>query len=500
MWEYLVQGFRVSSTPENLFFCFLGSVIGTLVGVLPGIGPLGAMAILIPVTFTVTPVGSIIMLAAIYYGAMYGGSTTSILLNIPGEAASVVTCFDGHQMALQGRAGPALGIAAFGSLIAGVIATIGMLIVTGPLSLLALSFGPPEYFALMCLGMSLVIYLSQKSVEKAVMSGLIGLIISWVGMDMISGTDRFTFGMNELNDGVGVVPLIMGLFGISEILITIEGSLKREIIKTTLKNFLPNLKDWKESFWPIIRGSFLGFFLGILPGGGGIIASFASYGMEKRLSKHPERFGTGEIAGVAGPESSNNSAVQAGFVPLLALGIPPNAVIAVVFSTFIMHGIQPGPLLLTEHPEIFWGVIVSMLFGNAMLLILNLPLIGVWVQVLRIPLRILSPLIIIFCVIGTYSVNSSILDLKILCGFGIVGYLMRKLRYELAPMCLAFILGPLLENNMRQSLLISQGNLAIFVVRPISATCLGITFLLYASNFVPFIKRRVRKLEDLEIT
>ncbi len=480
--------------------CFLGVLVGTLIGVLPGIGPVGAMAILIPITFKVTPVGSVIMLAGIYYGAMYGGSTTSILLNIPGEAASVVTCLDGHQMALKGRAGPALGIAAFGSLIAGILATFWIMLIAEPLASVALSFGPPEYFALMCLGLTLVIYLAQKSVEKAVISGLIGLILSWVGMDFVTGTARFTLGIMELNDGLGMISIFMGLFGIAEIFISVEEIVKTEVIKAKVKDLLPNLRDWKDSFWPIIRGSILGFLLGILPGGGAVISTFASYGMEKRISKHPERFGKGEIVGVAGPESANNAAAQGGFIPLLSLGIPPNAVIAMVFAALIIHGVQPGPLLIKEHPDIFWGIIASMLVGNIFLLILNLPLIGIWVKVLKIPQRILFPLILIFCIIGAYSVNFSILDLNLMLGFGVMGYLMRKFEYEPAPLCLAFILGPRLEMSMQQSLTMSQGSFTIFMARPIAATCLGIAFLLFASNLIPFIKRRLKKLEDLEIT
>lgn len=500
MWESIVHGFQVSSTPDNLFFCFAGVLIGTLIGVLPGIGPIGTMAILLPVTFKMTPVGTFIMLAGVYYGAMYGGSTTSILVNIPGEAASIVTCLDGYQMARQGRAGPALGIAAFGSFIAGTFSVIGIMILAKPLAQAALSFGPPEYFALMCLGLTLVIYLAQKSVEKAVMTALIGLILSWVGMDLFTGVARLTFGINELNDGVGLIPLVMGLFGISEVFVNMEEDLKRDILKTKIKNLLPNLMDWKESFWPIVRGSFLGFFLGILPGGGAIISSFSSYALEKRLSKHPERFGKGEIAGVAGPESANNAAVGGAFIPLLSLGIPPNMVIAMLFSALLIHGVRPGPLLITEHPELFWGIIGSMYIGNAMLLILNLPLIWIWVKVLKIPHWILFPLILLFCIVGAYSVNSSILDLKLMLGFGILGYLMRKFEFEPAPLCLAFILGPLLEKNMRQSLIISQGSFMTFVMRPISAVCLGVTFLLFLSTFFPSIKRRLKKLEDLEIT
>ena len=498
MWTSLIHGFYISTIPENLFLCFVGALIGTLVGVLPGIGPLGAMAILFPITFKLAPVGTVIMLAGLYYGAMYGGSTTSILVNIPGESASVVTCLDGYQMALQGRAGPALGIAAFGSFIAGTFSIIGMMILATPLASVALSFGPPEYFALMCLGITMVVYLAQKSVEKAVITALIGLILSWVGMDLFTGISRFTFRMNELNDGIGIVPIAMGLFGVSEILINIEEDLRREILKTKVKNLFPNIQDWKKSSWPIIRGSILGFFLGILPGGGAVISSFMSYVVEKRLSKHPERFGKGEIAGVAGPEAANNSAVGGSFIPLFALGIPPNAAVAMLFAGLLIHGIQPGPFLIKEHADIFWGVIASMYIGNVMLVVLNLPLIWIWVKVLEIPHRILFPLILIFCIIGAYSINSSTLDLKIMLGFGIVGYIMRKFEYEPAPLLLAFVLGPIMEKNLRQTMIISQGSFIIFMERPIAVICFAITFLLFASIFIPSIKHRLKKLEALE--
>ena len=500
MLESVLYALQVSLTRDNLFFCFLGVFIGTLIGVLPGIGPIGAMAILLPATFGMTTVGTVIMLGGIYYGAMYGGSTTAILVNIPGEAASVVTTLDGYQMALHGRAGPALGIAAIGSFIAGTISVIGIMILAKPLAMAALSFGPPEYFSLMCLGVTLVVYLAQKSMERAVMAALMGVLLSGVGMDMFTGLSRMTFGINELNDGLGLIPLVMGLFGISEVLTNMEGELRQEIVKTKIRDLFPNLRDWKESGGPIIRGSLLGFFVGILPGGGAIISSFLSYGLEKRLSKRPEQFGKGAIAGVAGPESANNAAVGGAFIPLLSLGIPANAVIAMLYSALIIHGIRPGPFLINEQPEVFWGVIGSMYIGNAMLLVLNLPLIWVWVQVLRVPYVILFPLILLFCIIGTYSVNSSILDLKLMLGFGVFGYLLRKFGFEIAPLCLAFILGPLLERNLRQSLIISQGSFGIFMDRPIAVICLSITLLLFLSTLVPSIKKRLKKLEDLEVT
>ena len=495
MWSDILYGFQVALTPGNLLFCFIGTLIGTLVGVLPGIGPIGAMAILLPVSFSLAPLGSFIMLAGIYYGAMYGGSTTSILVNIPGEAASVVTCLDGYQMARQGRAGPALGIAAFGSFIAGTLSIVGLMFLARPLSSVALKFGPPEYFALMCLGLFLVIYMAQKSFEKALMAGLAGLLLSWVGMDSTTGVARFTFGVNELNDGIGIVPIVMGLFGIAEVLANVEEEVRQEVLSTKLKNLLPSLEDWKKSILPIFRGSFLGFFLGILPGGGAIISSFTSYTVEKRLSRHPERFGTGEIAGVAGPEAANNAAVGGAFIPLLSLGIPPNAVIAVLFSALLIHGVRPGPLLISEHPDIFWGIMASMYAGNFFLLLLNLPAIGLWVKVLQIPYRVLAPLILLFCVIGAYSVSSSILDLKLMLGFGLLGYVMRKLDYEPAPLVLAFILGPIMETSLQQSLIISQGNFMIFVTRPITAACLGITLLLFLSTFLPPVVRELTKIK-----
>jgi len=495
MWTEILYGFQVALTPENLFFCFIGTLIGTLVGVLPGIGPIGAMAILLPVSFSLAPLGSFIMLAGIYYGAMYGGSTTSILVNIPGEAASVVTCLDGYQMARKGRAGPALGIAAFGSFIAGTLSIVGLMFLARPLSSVALKFGPPEYFALMSLGLFLVVYMAHKSFEKAIMAGLAGLLLSWVGMDSTTGVARFTFGINELNDGIGVVPLVMGLFGVAEVLLNVEQEIRQEVLKEKIKNLLPSRDDWKQSILPIFRGSFLGFFLGILPGGGTILSSFASYSVEKRLSRHPERFGSGEIAGVAGPEAANNSAVGGAFIPLLSLGIPPNAVIAVLFSALLIHGVRPGPLLITEHADIFWGIMASMYAGNFFLLLLNLPAIGLWVKVLQIPYRILAPLILLFCLIGAYSINSSTLDLKLMLAFGLLGYVMRKLDYEPAPLVLAFILGPLLEASLQQSLIISQGSFLIFVTRPISAVCFGITLLLFLSTFVRPVVRRLKKIK-----
>jgi putative tricarboxylic transport membrane protein len=470
--NYIFFGIQVALQPINLFYCFIGVFIGTLIGVLPGIGPVGAMSLLLPVTFRISPVGAIIMLAGIYYGAQYGGSTTSILVNIPGEASSVITCLDGYQMARKGRAGPALGIAAIGSFIAGTIAIIGLMFVAAPLAKAALSFGPPEYFALMCVGLVILTFLAQGSMYKALMMAVLGLLLGFVGLDLFTAIPRFTFGINELMDGVGIVPLVMGLFGISEILINIEQPLKREIYETKIKGLLPTLQDWVVAKWAILRGTLIGFFLGILPGGGAVLASFVSYGIEKRFSKYPEKFGTGVIEGVAAPESANNAAAQASFIPLLSLGIPPNVVMAVLFGGLLIHGIQPGPLLIQKHPDLFWGVVMSMYMGNAMLLALNLPLIGMWVKVLKVPYTILFPLILLFCLIGVYSLNNSVFEIYLMILFGIVGYLMQKFGFEPAPLALAYVLSPMLETALRQSLSISGGSFIIFFTRPISLICI----------------------------
>jgi putative tricarboxylic transport membrane protein len=500
MWENLILGFSVCLHPINLLYCFMGVLIGTLIGVLPGLGPGATIALLFPVTLGMSPASSIILLAGIFYGAQYGGSTTSILVNIPGEAASVVTCLDGHQMALKGRAGPALGIAALGSFIAGTFSIIGLMILAVPLSNFALRFGPPEYFGLICLGMVLIVYLTQKSVEKALISGLLGIFISLIGIDQISSAQRFTFGLAELFDGISMVPLVMGLFGLGEVFLSLEEEIAKISVITHVKNLLPNIQDWKDSTWPIIRGSILGFVLGVLPGGGPTLSSFASYGIEKRLSKRPGLFGHGAIEGVAGPESANNSATGGSFVPLLTLGIPTNVVMALLFAALMVHGVQPGPLLIKQHPDTFWGLITSMYIGNGMLVLLNLPLIPIWVRFLKIPYRILFPLIIMFCLIGAYSERGLVFDVFLMVLFGVVGYLMRKFEYEPAPLVLGFILGDLLEENLRRSLIMSDGSFLIFFRRPISATFLVLTVLILISNSIPFLKKHLKKLEKLEIT
>jgi putative tricarboxylic transport membrane protein len=493
--QNLFQGFSTGLQPVNLLFCFLGVLIGTLVGVLPGLGPMGAIAILLPATFHMPPVTAMIMLAGIYYGSMYGGSTTSILVNIPGEAASVVTCLDGHEMAKQGRAGAALGMAAFGSFIAGTLGLIGLMLFAAPLSRFGLTFGPPEYFGVILLGLVLVVYLSHGSIIRSLIMAGVGLILSCVGIDRISGSSRMTFDMLELWNGIDMVSLGMGLFGISEILITLEESVNPEILKTKIKNLLPTLSDWRQSRGPIFRGSLLGFFLGILPGGGAVIGSFLSYGMEKRLSKTPERFGKGAIEGLAGPESANNAATSGAFVPFLTLGIPPNVVMALFFGALLIHGIRPGPFLISNHPELFWGLISSMYIGNVMLLILNLPLIPLWVQVLKVPYRILFPLILLLCIIGSFSVNNSGFDVLVMVIFGVVGYLFRKFGYECAPLILAFVLGPLLELNFRQALLGSQGSFSIFFTRPIAAGAILVAMILFVTAFIPYFKKDGRKAQ-----
>lgn len=493
----LYLGFQVALTPVNLLFCCIGVLLGTLVGVLPGIGPVGAMALLLPATFGLSIHSSLIMLAGIYYGCMYGGSTTSILVNIPGEAASVVTCIDGYQMARHGRAGPALGISAIGSFVGGTLSIIGLMLIARPLANAALGFGPPEYFALMCAGLIILTYLTQGSMVRALMMALVGILLGTIGLDMIVGLPRFTFGVNQLTDGIGIIPLVMGLFGVSEVFTNIEAAIKREVLQTEIKHIWPSLADYAQAKWAMIRGSVFGFFLGILPGGGAILASFLSYAMEKKLAKEPDRFGKGAIEGVAGPETANNAAAGGSMIPLLALGIPPNVVMAMLFSAFIIHGVQPGPMLMRNSPDIFWGLIASMYVGNLMLVLLNLPLIGIWVQLLKIPYRILMPLILLFCLIGAYSVNNSTFDVSLMIFFGAVGYLMRKFGYEAAPLVLAFVMGPLLEQNLRQSLLMSGGSFTIFVTRPISGVTLVIVFLLLLSNMIPFMKKRREKVEEV---
>lgn len=485
----IISGFQIAFQPGNFLYCFIGVFIGTLIGVLPGIGPGGTIAILLPITFGISPVSAIIMLSGIYYGAMYGGSTTAILVNIPGESSSVVTCLDGYQMAKKGRAGPALGISAFGSFIGATFCVIILMFLVYPLAQAALRFGPPEYFSLMCLGLTLVTYLATGSFIKAVLMALFGLLLSTVGIDIISGIPRFYYGSATLLDGIGIVPLSMGFFGINEVLTNIEAPVERVIFKTKIGSLLPNLEDWKRSTWPIIRGTLLGFPLGVLPGGGGTIASFVSYSLEKRVSKHPEEFGKGAIEGVAGPETANNAGAVGAYVPLFALGIPPNVVLAILVGAFMMHGLTPGPRIIIDHPEIFWGTVASMYLGNIMLLALNLPLIGIWVKILKVPYRVLMPLIILCCIVGVYSVNYNIWDIVIMVICGFIGYILTKFGYEGAPLMLAYVLGPMMEQAFRQSLIISKGSFSIFLVRPISVACLILGAFLIISSGLSYYRK-----------
>lgn len=468
----LAQGFSVALTPVNLLYAAIGAILGTAIGVLPGLGPPATIALLLPATYKVEATSAVIMLAGIFYGAMYGGSTTSILLNIPGEAASVVTCLDGYKMARQGRAGAALGISAIGSFVAGTLGIVGLSLLAPPLAAYALKFGPPEYFALILLGLMMAVYLSEGSVLKGLMMGTLGLLLGTVGLDPVLGAERFTFGVSKLTDGFDFVVVAMGLFGIAEVLSNIEAREVRDIFRTALKHLLPTRADWRRCWPSVARGSLLGFFIGVLPGGGAIISSFMAYAVEKRLSKHPEQFGEGAIEGVAAPEAANNAAATSSFIPLLTLGIPGNASIAMIFVALMIHGIRPGPLLLQQHPDLFWGAVASMYIGNAILLALNLPLIGVWVQLLRVPYRFLAAGVLVICIVGAYSVNNSAFDVGTMVAFGAVGYLLRKRGFPAAPLILAMILGPQLERTLQQSLIAAGGDAWVFVQRPVSATLL----------------------------
>ena len=493
VFQNILTGFTIAVTPMNLLLCLAGCFVGTLIGVLPGIGPAATIALLLPVTFTIPPASAIIMLSGIFYGAMYGGSTTAILVNIPGEAASAITCIDGYQMARQGRAGPALGISAFGSFIAGTVGVILLMLIAPPVAELALKFGPPEIFAVMVLGLTILSYLSSGSLLKAFIIAIIGLFIGMIGID-IAGIYRFTFGIPDFYDGIGLVPVLMGLFGVAEVLLNLEQIITRNVFDTKVRGLLPNREDWKRSLMPIVRGTGIGFLLGVIPGPSNTISSFVSYAVEKRLSSHPEQFGKGAIEGVAGPESANNSACAGNFIPVLTLGIPTSAVMAVIVGAFIIHGVTPGPLLIKNNPDIFWGTIASMYIGNFMLLVLNLPLIGIWVKVLKIPYGILFPLILLFCFVGAYANNNSLVDLNVMVFFGLVGYIMKKTGFEPAPLVMAYILCPFLEEAFRQSLIKSHGDFSIFIKRPISATILGIAFLFIILNVFTGMKQQRKKL------
>jgi putative tricarboxylic transport membrane protein len=482
-------GFATALSPTNLFLCFVGVMVGTLIGVLPGIGPIATIAMLMPLTFKVDPTGALIMLAGIYYGAQYGGSTTAILVNIPGEATSVVTTLDGHAMARKGQAGIALGIAAIASFFAGTVATLIIAAIGAPMAKLALLFGPAEYFGLMVLGLGLAIVLARGSVLKACIMVVFGLLLATVGQDLETGQERLTLGFDDLADGIDFAVLAMGVFGIAEILRNLESPEARNVVRGHIGRLLPSLADLRRSFWPIVRATGLGSALGILPGNGAVLAPFASYTLEKKLAKDPSRFGKGAIEGVAGPEAANNAGAQTAFIPLLTLGIPPNAVMALMVGAMTIHGVIPGPLVMTKAPSLFWGMIASMWIGNLMLLIINLPLIGLWVRLLKVPYRLLFIMILLFCCIGIYSINNNPSDVYFTAFFGLVGYVLIKLGLEPAPMLLGFVLGRLMEEKLRQALALSEGSFMTFVERPVSAALLLLALAVLVIAVLPAVRK-----------
>ena len=496
----LLQGTLTAAAPLNLVYGFAGVLLGTLVGVLPGLGPAGAIALLLPLALHAPPLAYLIMLFGITYGAQYGGSTTSILVNIPGEASSVITCLDGYAMARQGRAGPALGIAAFGSFIGGTLAIFGLAFLAPALAELGLHFGPPEYAALMLFGLTALVYLAHGPMDKALLMALFGSLLASVGLDPLTGTPRFTFNVLVLRDGVGLTPVVIGLFGVAEVLLNLEAK-AGEVFQNRVRGLLPTKQDWRDSTGPIARGTLLGFLIGAIPGLNVVIATFASYAIEKKLSKHPEKFGKGAIEGVAGPETANNAASCSGWIPLLSLGLPTGSVTSLIFGALMIHGLAPGPLFIKNSPEVFWGLLGSMYIGNIMLVILNLPLIGVWIRVLRLPYFFLFPLIILFSIIGAYTVSGNIGDVIIMIIFALVGFLMRKFTYEPAPMVLGLVLGPLLETAVRRSLIMSRGSFMVFLNRPIAATFMALALFMLLS---PLLTRRrlgheiIEKLEGNE--
>ncbi len=486
----LMLGFSVVLTPSILVYAFAGCIIGTLVGMMPGLGPLAGISLLLPATFGLNPIIAIVLLSGVYYGAMYGGSTTSILMRIPGEAASVMTCIDGYAMTQNGRAGPALAIAAIGSFFAGTVGVVGLMLLAPTLAEFALRFGPPEYTALLMMGLFILAYMSGGSMLKTLAMAGLGLIIGMIGIDIMSGYTRFSFGLVELGDGVGIVPVAVGLFGISEILLTAGQGEMPKVQKPRLRDLIPSREEFRLSVGPIGRGSLLGFLIGIIPGSAHIISSFVSYGIERRMSKHPERFGKGAIEGVAGPESANNAAATGAFVPMLALGIPTSPVTAVMIAAIMVHGISPGPMLIQEQPELFWGFVASMYVGNVVLLILNLPMVGIFVNLLRIPYGYLYPCVLAFCILGTYSVSNSMIDVWIMLAMGGVGYVLRKFDFDLAPVALGLVLAPMLELSLRQSLAMSAGDYGIFLERPIASTMFGLGALLFLFSLKPLITKK----------
>ncbi len=484
------QGAISLPLPVNILLCFVGCLVGTLVGVLPGVGPIATIAMLLPITFGLDPVGALIMLAGIYYGAQYGGSTTAILVNIPGEATSVVTTLDGHQMAKQGRAGVALGTAALGSFFAGTVATMVIAALGAPLTKLALLFGPAEYFSLMVMGLCFAVVLARGSILKAFCMIMLGLLLSTVGTDLETGQERMTFGFAPLADGIDFAVLAMGVFGFAEVLRNLENPEARDVVRTKIGRLLPSWDDIKQSIKPVLRGTSVGAILGILPGNGAVLGPFASYTLEKKIAKDPSRFGRGAIEGVAGPESANNAGAQTAFIPLLTLGIPPNAVMALMVGAMTIHGIIPGPQVMTKNPDLFWGMIASMWIGNLMLLIINLPLVGLWVRLLRVPYRLMFPAILIFCCIGIYSVNNQPVDVMFTAMFGLFGYILIKLGFEPAPMLLGFVLGKLMEEKLRQALIISRGSFITFVERPISAGLLVVSVIVLVVALLPAMSKK----------
>ena len=486
---HLGLGFATALSPTNLFLCFTGCLVGTLIGVLPGVGPIATIAMLMPLTFKVDPTGALIMLAGIYYGAQYGGSTTAILINIPGEATSVVTALDGHMMARNGQAGVALGMAAIGSFVAGTVATLVIAAIGAPLTRLALLFGPAEYFGLMLLGLSLAVALARGSVLKAVIMIVFGVLLATVGTDLETGEERLTLGFDSLSDGIDFAVLAMGVFGIAEVMRNLDHPEARDVVRNAIGRLLPSAADLRRCVGPILRGTGLGAALGILPGNGAVLAPFASYTMEKKLAREPSRFGKGAIEGVAGPEAANNAGAQTAFIPLLTLGIPPNAVMALMVGAMTIHGVIPGPQVMTKNAPLFWGMIASMWIGNLMLLVINLPLVGLWVRLLRVPYRLMFPSILLFCCIGIYSINNSPSDVFFTAFFGFVGYALIKFGLEPAPMLLGFVLGRLLEEKLRQALVLSRGSLMTFVERPVSAALLLLTAVIIIAALLPAVRR-----------
>ncbi|WP_237173098.1 tripartite tricarboxylate transporter permease [Paracandidimonas lactea] len=490
LFEHLALGASVALSMQNIAYCLLGCLLGTLIGVLPGIGPVPTIAMLLPITYVLPPVAGLIMLAGIYYGAQYGGSTTAILVALPGETSAVVTVLDGHQMARNGRAGAALAIAALGSFFAGCVATLVIAGFAPPLAELAFKFGPAEYFSLMVLGLIGAVVLASGSLPKAICMILLGLLLGMIGTDVNSGVARFDFGIPELQDGIDFAVVAMGVFGFSEIMTNLELRDQRVDITDKVGSLYPNKTEFKEAWPACVRGTALGSALGILPGGGAVLSSFASYTLEKKIAKQPERFGKGHPAGLAGPESANNAAAQTSFIPLLTLGIPGNAVTALMIGAMTIHNIQPGPQVMTSHPDLFWGLIVSMWVGNLMLIVLNLPLVGLWVKLLRVPYRILFPAILVFCTIGVYSLNYNVFDIWMTAAFGLIGYVWAKLRCEGAPLLLGLVLGPMMEENFRRALLLARGDYATFVTRPLSLTLLAMALALVILVALPSVKKK----------